>query len=664
MKPEPLLYTSGANWEYQPHPSLKHILRRELKNHYTNFFSGYFDKMMIPLYLFLSGAGTGKSRNANEFHQTAITCLSEPEDTELLTKIKEAWVFHVSYENGTTLRSEESSPYLAVGTRMLLQLLKEKMGLYKIIQTYEPADPEDVMTLVAKYHNRDLKDITVILVVDGMQQLMDNKDDGLKSDSRFYQTLSSIADFAFKGIFVIPVCTSTITGPVEGTLKYSHRKRVYLPVASLKPPSYHQDDRLVPVFKDDEITKTLVEDCGGHGRALEALDDCLAGRNIEECNLDTLMNDLRLKLTERYRDAIFGSVDDARPVARAILTRRLLNLYKDVPKTNKTPDQFAGSGLIRFEQINKNSPQGYLTAPFVWLWIFVEVSNNQADPILRDWQFADYGEQKALIDPVSSLQAKSWQSFEKFVASFRCVKSAVIEEDELTTISEVHAGARLNGDIQFKNHNLQLEIARNQTDTKSENLTAREWNVDCYHSTVDVRRFKHCIINAPSSPSGDAFLSLDQPGTESPNEIHQYKQRQKPISQMVYEEERKKSASKSDFFILFTTAENCNVELPKRSGIVDGKVFRDYFGPFAGRAYKSIMAKSTPPIRDKVKNIHTTSHGKLCRVNQINKERAKTIILIRPFEKIAVANVKPKLPMNFYFRKGLHTVSHILPRFI
>ncbi|CAG8757682.1 229_t:CDS:1, partial [Ambispora leptoticha] len=280
-----------------------------------------FDKMMIPLYLFLSGAGTGKSRNANEFHQTAITCLSEPEDTELLTKIKEAWVFHVSYENGTTLRSEESSPYLAVGTRMLLQLLGEKMGLYKIIQTYEPADPEDVMTLVAKYHNRDLKDITVILVVDGMQQLMDNKDDGLKSDSRFYQTLSSIADFAFKGIFVIPVCTSTITGPVEDTLKYSHRKCVYLPVASLEPPNYRQDHRLVPVFKDDEITKTLVEDCGGHGRALEALNDCLAGRNIEECNLNTLMNDLRLKLTERYRDAIFGSVDDARPVARAILTR-------------------------------------------------------------------------------------------------------------------------------------------------------------------------------------------------------------------------------------------------------------------------------------------------------------------------------------------------------
>src|SRR6185369_15084458 len=101
--------------------------------------------------------------------------------------------------------------------------------------------------------------------------------------------------------------------------KYSHRKHVYLPVASLEPPNYRQDHSLVPVFKNDEITKTLVEDCGGHGRALEVLNDCLAGRSIEECNLDTLMNDLRHKLTETYRNAILISAEDARPIARAVL---------------------------------------------------------------------------------------------------------------------------------------------------------------------------------------------------------------------------------------------------------------------------------------------------------------------------------------------------------
>ncbi|RIB13229.1 hypothetical protein C2G38_2198446 [Gigaspora rosea] len=613
MKPEPLLRTSGANWEYQPDPSLKEILRKALKKRYKNFTLGRIDKKSdLPVYLFLSGAGTGKSRNANEFHQTAITCLSAQEDEGLLTKIKEAWVFHVSYENGFSLRQEESNPYLAIGTRMLFQLLREKMDLYEIIETYKPPNPMDVMKLVAKYYNRDLKSVTVILVVDGMQQLMENKDDSLKFNSTFYKTLTSFADLAFSGIFMIPVCTSTITGPIDGVLRHSTRDRVYLPVASLQPPNYQQG---VPVFKNDKVTNTLVEDCGGHGRALEVLNDCLAGQ--------------------------------ARPIARAILTRRLLNRYKPIPKTDKITDEFVGSGLIRFEQI-ENSPKGYLTAPYIWLWIFVEMSQRLGDPILRDWGFADYGEQRALLNPVTLLQAKSWQSFEKFVASFRCIKSAVIEEDELTTISEVHAGARLNGDIQFKNHNLQLEVAKHRTDTRSKTLTASEWNVDCYNSTVDVRQFKHCIINAPASSYGDSFLSLDQQGTESPNEVHQFKLRKKAVSEKEYQEEREKYASENDFFILFTTA-NRNVEIPKRSGIVDRNAFTNYFGPFAGRAYRSAMAN--PSIyNNKVKNIHTVSLGQICNMNQISKERV---------------NAKIKIPMkNYYFRKGLHMISHILPRFM
>ncbi|CAG8781748.1 645_t:CDS:2, partial [Acaulospora colombiana] len=95
--------------------------------------------------------GTGKSRNANEFHQMAITCLSVQEDEELLTRIKEAWSYAISTS----------------------QIFPE------IINKYEPPDPLDVVKLIAKHHNRDLKNVTVILVVDGIQQLMLNNDDDL-----------------------------------------------------------------------------------------------------------------------------------------------------------------------------------------------------------------------------------------------------------------------------------------------------------------------------------------------------------------------------------------------------------------------------------------------------------------------------------------------------
>jgi hypothetical protein len=146
---------------------------------------------------------------------------------------------------------------------------------------------------------------------------------------------------------------------------------------------------------------------------------------------------------------------------RAILTRSSLDVDKPVPGTKKMPYQFVQSGLIQFERKNE-APTGYFIAPYIWLWIFVKISHEWEDPIFRDWSFAGYIKQRELL--ILS-RSKPWQSFENFVASFRCIKSAVIEENELTTISEVHAGACLNGDIQFQNHILQLKVAKHRTGT-------------------------------------------------------------------------------------------------------------------------------------------------------------------------------------------------------
>jgi hypothetical protein len=49
---------------------------------------------------FLSGAGTGKFRNADKFQKTALECLSNDMDSELKKWIQSAWVFKVGFENG------------------------------------------------------------------------------------------------------------------------------------------------------------------------------------------------------------------------------------------------------------------------------------------------------------------------------------------------------------------------------------------------------------------------------------------------------------------------------------------------------------------------------------------------------------------------------------
>ena len=181
-----LLSSAGRDWKYQLSEDLKVTIQKEIREHYRNFREGHFDKTCMPLYLFLSGAGTGKSRNATEFHRTAVNFLGD-EDEELREKLRNAWVFHTSFENGTSLRLSESDPFTAIGTRMLHQLLPEKA--FDQID-YKAPDPLAVLRQVAKGENKELKDTAVILIVDGMQQLMDSRNDGHNRNSRFYRTLT------------------------------------------------------------------------------------------------------------------------------------------------------------------------------------------------------------------------------------------------------------------------------------------------------------------------------------------------------------------------------------------------------------------------------------------------------------------------------------------
>jgi hypothetical protein len=55
---------------------LKDTMRQSILSHYINYSGGLIDKQTIPLYLFSSGAGTGKSRSGLEFHKTALQCLT------------------------------------------------------------------------------------------------------------------------------------------------------------------------------------------------------------------------------------------------------------------------------------------------------------------------------------------------------------------------------------------------------------------------------------------------------------------------------------------------------------------------------------------------------------------------------------------------------------
>jgi hypothetical protein len=416
-------------------------------------------------------------------------------------------VFHVSLENGTSPLVKEVDPMEAIGNRMLLQLLPG-MRLRDVVAAYEDVHPMVALNLVANKAGQDLRSGTVILVVDGLQTFMSDPGDGNNKDSAFHKALTNIGDLAFEDVFLMACCTATVTSPVDKASEFTHRKRVVLPVALLEPLRIYQDDICIPVFdEDDHIIKVLVDDCGGHGKALESLQRA-SGEAVKKCNVELLMNGLHRQLQDLYSEGLLLPSSTAQAMARAILTRTLLDPDKPVPGTTKSPGELAIPGLFRYDQPNGLGAGGYLNAPYIWVWLLSYQPKEGADPLLNNWRFCDYADLKSKMDPRSPPGAQFWQHFEHFVATFRCLKSRVLNDGEHTTISAVHKGARLNGDINFMNHHLQLAISSKHVDTKSTSHGFHS-TVGCEYETIYIRNSNHCIINAPSAPFGDSFLRLD-----------------------------------------------------------------------------------------------------------------------------------------------------------
>jgi hypothetical protein len=175
VAPHSLVGTSGSKWVFQPHPELYETIATNVLEHYAHYKRNEIDKTYIPTYFYLGGAGTGKSRHGSEFAssvQEAVTLYTQHRPYhELTQRLEKAFVFHVSFENGTPLTVEErSNPWNAIGTRMLHQLLDKPIDY---ISTRYVTDPRAAAGGVDLYD-----DFTGILVVDGIQKALTVLNDG------------------------------------------------------------------------------------------------------------------------------------------------------------------------------------------------------------------------------------------------------------------------------------------------------------------------------------------------------------------------------------------------------------------------------------------------------------------------------------------------------
>ena len=150
-----------------------------------------------------------------------------------------------------------------------------------------------------------------------------------------------------------------------------------------------------------------------------------------------------------------------------------------------------------------------------------------------------------------------------------------------------------SGGLRIKNHHLTLREAsiRHHTEgaSRSSILVTKLVNGLPTREEISLRDCDDIVVNGSGSPAGDVFVGLEVVGEPSPvNEVGQcnlYNDRKLDLK--LFKEERAKAANETDLFMVFTSMQNPDiVELPRRSGIVDGEHWDEYFGPFAGRTYR------------------------------------------------------------------------------
>ncbi|WEW57274.1 hypothetical protein PRK78_002739 [Emydomyces testavorans] len=260
--PTALLDTSGSSWEYQPSPELQETFRTELYRHYDAYAKGFHDKLTLPLYFFLSGPGTGKSRNAKELHRLALQCFdgthsirpceneSKEQVQNLICSLTDPYVFHVSLENGMSLGKKEDA-WTGIGLRMLLQLLPEydgkQMTVDGLYDIFIPPRPEHVIEcLKAAEPVNALKKKALILVIDGVHSL----DDECRQD--LFDIVVRLSNFVHGGFYVV-CAISTIVEPVRDLLRESPRRKIYLPCEAITAPRTADGQ---PVLKKQNLQST------------------------------------------------------------------------------------------------------------------------------------------------------------------------------------------------------------------------------------------------------------------------------------------------------------------------------------------------------------------------------------------------------------------------
>lgn len=297
MSPKPgrLVNSVGVCWDYQAPNQLIKQLYQNVADHYNWFSKGYTGKFTIPLYLFASGAGTEKSRNSAELHNTVLKCFDGTYGyyTEQLEKtLRTPLVFHVALEISQTPQFKDNDPMEIIGYKMLHQLIEDKEDQDNLTAEWSPPHPEQILKAVEQ-GNASGGPRTIFLVIDGLNVIAD-----LYGETALLKVLGELGNLANGGNgFRIICATTTASEPIDKFQKMTRRKIVTPPCSPIKPPRIRALESMSYVFQT----------------------------YIEDPNSEVTTKDLE-QIVHNYSG--ITPPDDGEAIVKAFINNRLLYEYK------------------------------------------------------------------------------------------------------------------------------------------------------------------------------------------------------------------------------------------------------------------------------------------------------------------------------------------------
>jgi hypothetical protein len=186
----------------------------------------------------------------------------------------------------------------------------------------------------------------------------------------------------------------------------------------------------------DPVVYVLVEDMGGHGRPLVALQESLAMiPNLENFDVDRLLGLIVDNMAMAYPD-VRVRARDLVPAVLHVFMRKKVSCTEKLAPGDYTAEDVVGMGLFEYDQDSST-----LNCPFVLLCLLSQWSNDQT---LGHLDLPSYNRLKQNNTELP-YTGQFWQEWEELLGQNRVLKSKVHGPGPVK-FSDLHAGAMLGAD--------------------------------------------------------------------------------------------------------------------------------------------------------------------------------------------------------------------------